>query len=86
MLDHLSPNQIASLTECLQWLVGTKSMKEYITPDVAHKTVFSNVPIIGLKNNSLKDHFAQTVLSKIDVKGRYKSCGRGGWMEEETLL
>ena len=76
VLDHLSPSQISSMRECLQWLVGPKAMKEYIIPDVAHKAVFTNVLIICLQNSrSYKDHLGQTVLSKVDVEGRYKSCG-----------
>ena len=43
-----------------------KTLKELhllLTPDQAHKKVFSEVPIIGLKNaKSLKDHFVRAVL------------------------
>ena len=75
VLDHLSPSQISSLRECLQWLLGPKTMKECITPNVADKDVFRNVPIIRFQNGrSYKDHLVQTVLSKVDVESRYKSC------------
>ena len=47
-----------------------------LTPDVAHKTVFTNVPTIGFKNDrSLKDHLVRAVLPKIDAEGRSKPCG-----------
>ena len=47
-----------------------------LTPDVAHKTVFTNVPTIGFKNDrSLKDHLVRTVLPNIDAEGRSKPCG-----------
>ena len=47
-----------------------------LTPDVAHKAVFTNVPIIGFKNDrSLKDHFVQAVLPKVDAEGGFKPCG-----------
>ena len=40
-----------------------------LTPDVAHKAVFTNVPIIGFKNDrSLKDHLVQAVLPKLMQK------------------
>ena len=46
------------------------------TPDVAHKTVFTNVPTIGFKNDrSLKDHLVWAVLPNIHAEGRSKSCG-----------
>ena len=33
-----------------------------LTPDVAHKAVFTNVPLIGFKNDrSLEDHLARAV-------------------------
>ena len=49
-----------------------------LTPDVAHKAVFTNVPIIGFKNDrSLKDHLVRAVLPKVDAEGRSKSCGGG---------
>ena len=47
-----------------------------LTPDVAHKTVFTNVPTIGFKNDrSLKDHLVRAVLPNIDAEGRSKPCG-----------
>ena len=47
-----------------------------LTPDVAHKAVFTNVPIIGFKNDrSLKDHLVRAVLPKVDAEGRSKPCG-----------
>ena len=46
-----------------------------LTPDVAHKAVFTNVPIIGFKNDrSLQDHFILAVLPKVDAEGGSKSC------------
>ena len=48
-----------------------------LTPDLAHKAVFTNVPIIGFKNDrSLKDHLFWAVLPKVDAEGRSKPCGR----------
>ena len=47
-----------------------------LTPDVAHKAVFTNVPTIGLENDrSLKDHLVLAVLPKVDAEVRSKSCG-----------
>ena len=47
-----------------------------LTPDVAHKTVFINVPTIGFKNDrSLKDHLVWAVLPNIHAEGRSKPCG-----------
>ena len=47
-----------------------------LTPDVAHKTFFKNVPIIRFKNDrSLKDHLARAVLPKVDPEGRSKPRG-----------
>ena len=47
-----------------------------LTPDVARKAVFTNVPIIGLKNDrSLKDHLVRAVLLKVDAEGGSKPCG-----------
>ena len=44
--------------------------------DVAHKAVFTNVPIIGFKNDrSLKDQLVWAVLCKIEAEGRSKPCG-----------
>ena len=40
----------------------------FLTPDVSHKAVFTNVPITGFENDrSLKDHLARTVLPKVDA-------------------
>ena len=53
-----------------------------LTPDVAHKTAFINVPIIGFKNNtSLTDHLVRSVLPKVDAEGKSKPC----WWEETFL-
>ena len=50
-----------------------------LTPDVAHITVFTNVPTIGFKNDrSLKDHLVLAVLPNIDAEGRSKPCVCGG--------
>ena len=50
-----------------------------LTPDVAHKTVFTNVPIIGFKNDrSFKDHLVRAVLPKVDAEDRSKPSGGGG--------
>ena len=39
-----------------------------LTLDIAHKPVFTNVPIIGFKNHrSLKDHLVWAVLPKVDA-------------------
>ena len=47
-----------------------------LTPDVAHKAVFTNVPIIGFKNDrSLRDHLVRAVLPKVDAEGGSKPCG-----------
>ena len=47
-----------------------------LTPDVAHKTVFTNVPTIGFKNDrSLKDHLVRAVLPNIDAEGRPNRVG-----------
>ena len=44
-----------------------------LTPDVAHKAVFTNVPIIGFKNDkNLKDHLVRAVLPMLDAEGRSK--------------
>ena len=46
-----------------------------LTPDQAHKKVFSEVPIIGFKNaKSLKDHLVRTALPQLDREGRNKPC------------
>ena len=50
-----------------------------LTPDVAHKAVFTNVVIISFKNDrSLKDHLVRAVLPKVDAEGRSKPFGGGG--------
>ena len=47
-----------------------------LTADVAHKAVFTNVPMIGFKNDrSLKDDLVRDVLPKVDPEGRSKPCG-----------
>ena len=47
-----------------------------LTPDEAHKKVFSDIPVVGFKNGkSLKDHLVRAVLPKIDVEGRSMPCG-----------
>ena len=47
----------------------------FLTPDVAFKAVFTNVPIIGFKNGrSLKDHLFRAMLAKVDTKGRSRQC------------
>ena len=47
-----------------------------LTPDVAHKDVLTNVPLIGFKNDrSLKDHLVRAVLRKVDAEDRSKPCG-----------
>ena len=46
-----------------------------LTPDVAHNTVITNVPIIGFKNDrSLKGHLVRAVLPKVDAEGGSKPC------------
>ena len=50
-----------------------------LTPDVSHKTVFTNVSTIGFKNDrSLKDHRVRAVLPKINVQDKSKLWGGGG--------
>ena len=52
-----------------------KELHLLLTPDQAHKRVFSEVPIIGFKNaKSLKDHLVRAVLPQLDRKGRSKPC------------
>ena len=47
-----------------------------LTPDVAHKAVFTNLIVIDFKNNkSLKDHLDRAVLPKLDMEERFKPCG-----------
>ena len=56
-----------------------------LTPDVAHKAVFTNVPIIGFKNyRSLKDHLVRAVSPKVYAEGRSKPCGGGGGGEKRS--
>ena len=46
-----------------------------LIPDVAHKDVLTNVPLIGFKNDrSLKDHLVRAVLPKVDAEDRSKPC------------
>ena len=53
-----------------------------LTPDVVHKAIFTNVPMIGFKNGrSLKDPLVRAVLPKVDAEGRCKPC-----VGEETFL
>ena len=50
-----------------------KEVHLLLTPDQAHKRVFSEVPIIGFKNaKSLKDHLVRAVLPQLDREGRSK--------------
>ena len=50
-----------------------KELNLLLTPDQAHKRVFSEVPIIGFKNaKSLKDHLVRVVLPQLDREGRSK--------------
>ena len=52
-----------------------------LSPDDTHKAVFTNVPIIGFKNDrSLKDHLVRAVLPKVMRKADPNRVG------EETLL
>ena len=47
-----------------------------LTPDVAHKAVFTIMPIIGFKNDkSPKYHLVGALLTKLDANGRSKLCG-----------
>ena len=47
-----------------------------LTPDVAQKAVFTNVPIIAFKNDkSLKDYLVRALLPKLDTEGRSKLFG-----------
>ena len=46
-----------------------------LTPDKAHKKVFSEVPIIGFESaKSLKDHLERAILPQLDTEGRSKPC------------
>ena len=52
-----------------------KELHLLLTPDQAHKKVFSEVPIIGFKNaKCLKDHLVRAVLPQLDREGRSKPC------------
>ena len=44
------------------WLKKQAEIHRLVNPDVTHKAVFTNVPIIGFKNDSsLKDHLVWAV-------------------------
>ena len=46
-----------------------------LTPDDAHKVVFTNLPIIDFKNDrSLKYHLVRAVLHKVNAESRSKPC------------
>ena len=46
-----------------------------LTPDQAHKKVFSEVSITGFENpKSLKDNLVRAVLPQLDREGRSKPC------------
>ena len=46
-----------------------------LTPDLAHKSVFTNLPVTGFKNDrSLKDHLVRAVLPKVDPEDGFKPC------------
>ena len=50
-----------------------KGLHLLLTPDQAHKKVFSEVPIIGFKNaKSLKDHLVRAVLPQLYRESRSK--------------
>ena len=52
-----------------------KKLHLLLTPDQAHKKVFSVLPIIGFKNaKSLKNHLVRSVLPLLDRDGRSKPC------------
>ena len=52
-----------------------KELHVLLTPDQAHKRVFSEVLVIGFKNaKSLKDHLVIAVLPQLDREGRSKPC------------
>ena len=52
-----------------------KELHCLLTPDQAHKKVFSEVPIIDFKNSkSLKDHLLRAVLPQLDREDRSKPC------------
>ena len=55
-----------------------KELYLLLTPDQAHKKVFSEVPITGFKNaKSLKDHLVRPALPRLDREGRSKPCEGG---------
>ena len=50
-----------------------KELHLLLTPDQAHKKIFSEVLIIGFKNaKSLKDHLVRAALPQLDREGRSK--------------
>ena len=50
-----------------------KELHLLLTPDQAHKRVFSEVPIIGFKNpKNLEDHLVRAVLPQLDREGKSK--------------
>ena len=52
-----------------------KELHLLLTPDQAHKKVFSEVPNIGFKNTkSLKDYLVRAVLPQLDRECRSKLC------------
>ena len=54
-----------------------KELHLLFTPDVSHKTVFTNVPIIGCFKNdtSLKNQLVWAVLCQIEAEGRSNRVG-----------
>ena len=49
-----------------------------LAPDKEHKKVFSEVPIVGLRNGkSLKDYVVRAALPKLDNAGGSEPCGKG---------
>ena len=55
-----------------------KELHFLLTPDQAHKRVFSEVSIIGFKNAmSFKDHLVRAFLPQLDREGRSKPCEGG---------
>ena len=58
-----------------------KELHLLLTPDQAHKRVFSEVPIIGFENaKSLKDHLVRVVLPQLDREGRSKLFMWSMWL------
>ena len=52
-----------------------KELHLLLTPDQAHKKIFSEVLIIGFKNaKSLKDHLVRAALPQLDRECRSKPC------------